>query len=98
MLVQQVKWSILTFVHEFVVDGVIKIVFVKTTENKSDMFTKNVSVEAYDDHIDNFIMDHKDITSNGWPAWEDDIITAVWAAAVLPCYVHVAWWNFTFTW
>jgi hypothetical protein len=48
-----------------VVDGVIKIVFVKTTENKSDMFTKNVSVEAYDDHIDNFIMDHKDITSNG---------------------------------
>jgi hypothetical protein len=53
------------FVREFVVDGFVKIVFVKTTENKSDMFTKNVSGEAYDVHIDNYIMDRKDITRNG---------------------------------
>jgi hypothetical protein len=34
------------FVQEIVVDGFVKIVFVKTMENKSDMFTKNVSGEA----------------------------------------------------
>jgi hypothetical protein len=53
------------FVHEFVEEGFVKIVFVKTTENKSDMFTKNVSGEAYDEHIDNYIMDCKDIARNG---------------------------------
>jgi hypothetical protein len=37
----------------------------KTTENKTDTFTKNVSGEAYDEHIDNYTMDHKDITLNG---------------------------------
>jgi hypothetical protein len=53
------------FVREFVVDGFVKIVFVKTTENKSDMFTKNVSGDAYDEHIDNYIIDRKDISRNG---------------------------------
>jgi hypothetical protein len=48
-----------------VVDGFTKIVFVKTTENKSEMFTNNVNGKAYDEHIDNYIMDHKDITRNG---------------------------------
>jgi hypothetical protein len=37
----------------------------QTTENKSEMFTNNVNGEAYDEHIDNYIMDHKDITRNG---------------------------------
>jgi len=31
------------FMQEFVVDGYIKIVFVKTDKNCADMFTKNVS-------------------------------------------------------
>jgi hypothetical protein len=31
------------FVREFVEEGFIKVIFVKTAENKSDMFTKNVS-------------------------------------------------------
>jgi hypothetical protein len=53
------------FVREFVVDSFIKIVSVKTTENKSDMFTKNVSGDAYDEHIDNYIIDRKDISCNG---------------------------------
>jgi hypothetical protein len=53
------------FVREFVVDGFAIIVFVKTTENKSDMFAKNVSGEAYDEHLDNYIMDRKDITRSG---------------------------------
>jgi hypothetical protein len=53
------------FVREFVEEGFIKVIFVKTSENKSDMFTKNVSGEAYDDHIDNYIMDRNNISRNG---------------------------------
>jgi hypothetical protein len=53
------------FACEFVKEGFVKDVFVKTTENKSDMFTKNVSGEAYDEHIDNYIIDHNYITRNG---------------------------------
>jgi hypothetical protein len=53
------------FVHEFVEDGMIKIVFVKTQDNKADMFTKNVSGEVYDEHVESFIMDCKDITPHG---------------------------------
>jgi hypothetical protein len=29
------------------------------------MFTKNVSGDAYDEHIDNYIIDRKDISRNG---------------------------------
>jgi hypothetical protein len=52
------------FVCEFVEEGFIKVVFVKTTESKSDVFTKNVRDEAYNSHIDNYIMDHNDIACN----------------------------------
>jgi hypothetical protein len=50
------------FVREFVEDDMINIVLVKTQDNKADMFTKNVSGEVYDEHVESFIMDHKDIT------------------------------------
>jgi hypothetical protein len=53
------------FVREFVEEGFVKDVFAKTTENKSYMFTKNLSGEAYNEHIDNYIMDRKDIAHNG---------------------------------
>jgi hypothetical protein len=53
------------FVREFVEEGFIKTIFVKTAENKSDIFTKNVSGEAYDDHIDNYNMDRNNISRNG---------------------------------
>jgi hypothetical protein len=46
-------------------EGSVRVVFVKTTDNKSDMFTKNASGEAYDEHIDNYIMDCNDIVCNG---------------------------------
>jgi hypothetical protein len=72
-----------------VVDCFNRIVFFKTPENKADMFTKNMSGEAYDEHIDKYTMDHKDITRNGWTAWEGVRITAVGAAAVLPLCVNV---------
>jgi hypothetical protein len=84
------------FVCEFVEEGFVKVVFVKTTENKSDMFTKNVSGEAYDEHIDNYIMDCKDIACNGWTTWEGVRSTHVAAAVVLPCHrVFSTWREFT---
>jgi len=43
------------FVQEFVVDGYIKIIFVKTDENCVDMFTQNVSGGRYKEHAGNFI-------------------------------------------
>jgi hypothetical protein len=54
-------------------EGFIKVVFVNTADNKSDMFTKNVSGEAYDAHIENYIMDHKDIARNC-----DKILSLFW--------------------
>jgi hypothetical protein len=44
-------------VQEFVEEGFIKVIFVKTAENKPDMLTKNVNGDVYDDNIDNYIMD-----------------------------------------
>jgi len=43
------------FVQKFVVDGYIKIIFVKMDENCADMFTKNVSSGRYKEHAGNFI-------------------------------------------
>ena len=49
------------FIREFIDDGWIKIVFVKTADNRADMFTKNVTSEVYDNRVDDFIMDRKDM-------------------------------------
>jgi hypothetical protein len=38
------------FVREFVQDGFIKIIFVRTTEITADIFIKNVTGELYDNH------------------------------------------------
>lgn len=43
------------FVREFVEDKFIKIIFVRTKENDSDIFTKNVSGDIYDEHSKKFI-------------------------------------------
>jgi hypothetical protein len=43
------------FVREFVADKFIKIIFVRTDENVSDGFTKNVSGDIYDRHCKEFI-------------------------------------------
>jgi hypothetical protein len=42
------------FVCEHSVDDFIKIVFVKPCENNADVFTKNVSKDAYMKHVNNF--------------------------------------------
>jgi hypothetical protein len=43
------------FIREFVEDNFIKIIFVKTDENKADIFTKNISSDVYDRHMKSFI-------------------------------------------
>jgi hypothetical protein len=43
------------FVREFGEEGFLKIVFVKSNDNKSDIFTKNISSELYDCHVRNYI-------------------------------------------
>jgi plasmid maintenance system killer protein len=39
------------FVQEFIKDVFIKIEFVRSAENDSDLFTKNVNQELYEKHI-----------------------------------------------
>jgi hypothetical protein len=43
------------FVREFVEDGYIKIIFVRSENNKSDGFTKNVTNDIYEKHKDSYI-------------------------------------------
>ena len=50
------------FVTQYVEDGFIKVVFVRSEDNKSDFFTKNVSGEIFDQHKGNFVMDRNEIT------------------------------------
>ena len=40
------------FVQEFVEDGMVKIVFVKSAENKADLFTKNLSGGLFEKHTE----------------------------------------------
>jgi len=42
------------FVRENLEDGIIKIEFVKSNNNESDIFTKNVTQEIYKRHDENF--------------------------------------------
>ena len=43
------------FVREFIEDGIIKIVFIKSEDNDADIFTKNTSEELYDKHLNKMI-------------------------------------------
>ena len=43
------------FVREFVEEGFIKIIFVKSEENHADIFTKNANREVFEKHVENFV-------------------------------------------
>jgi hypothetical protein len=45
------------FVQEFIEDGFMKIKFVCSVENDSDLFTKNVNQELYEKHKKKFLED-----------------------------------------
>jgi len=49
------------FVREFIEDGFIKIVFVRTADNKADIFTKNVVGDLYDKHTNDMVWKAKDM-------------------------------------
>jgi hypothetical protein len=46
------------YVRENLEEGIINIEFVKSIENDSDIFTKNVSQEIYDKHVMKFLGVH----------------------------------------
>jgi len=43
------------FVREFVEEGFIRIIFVRTVDNVSDSFTKNVTGDIYEAHVTDFV-------------------------------------------
>jgi hypothetical protein len=43
------------FVRELIIDGILKIVFVKSEDNDADIFTKNVGEELFEKHSKNLI-------------------------------------------
>ena len=38
------------FIREFVEDGIIKVIFVKSKNNDADIFTKNLSKDLFEKH------------------------------------------------
>lgn len=48
------------FVMEYVEDEFIKIIFVKSEDNTSDILTKNVSGDVYDAHVKEYVADRNE--------------------------------------
>ena len=44
------------FVQEFVLDGFLEIIFIRTAENDADLFTKNLGGDLYDRHAKRMII------------------------------------------
>jgi hypothetical protein len=44
----------------------VKIVFVRSEENKSDMFTKNINSELYEKHKNDYILMREELESTNW--------------------------------
>jgi hypothetical protein len=51
------------FIREFIEDGFIKVVFVRSVENDADIFTKNVSHDLYVKNTKNFLADRGNFSS-----------------------------------
>ena len=47
------------YVNEMILDGFLKVLFVKTSENVADVFTKNVRSETYHELVRHFLLDKK---------------------------------------
>jgi hypothetical protein len=50
------------YVTQFIADGFLKVMFVKTDKNKSDIFTKNVSGEIHEKHQGEYVCTKEDLT------------------------------------
>jgi hypothetical protein len=44
----------------------VRIVFVKSEDNKSDMFTKNISSDLYEKHKNDYIIMREELESTNW--------------------------------
>jgi hypothetical protein len=53
------------FVRENLDDGIIKIEFIKSVENQSDIFTKYVTQEIYERHVEKFEEEYIEGEFNG---------------------------------
>lgn len=49
------------YVREFIMDGFLKVIFVKSADNKSDMFTKNVSGDIFESHHGDYVIDKDNV-------------------------------------
>ena len=45
------------YVNEYVEDGIVKIVFVKSAENDSNILTKNLSAELHKKHLKKMVIE-----------------------------------------
>ena len=52
------------FVKEFIEDGFIKIIFVKSAENKSDGFRKNTSSDTYESHTKEYMIEKSKLSNH----------------------------------
>ena len=52
------------FVREFIVEEFLKIIFVKSAENRSDGFTKNVGTETYNAHAEHYIISREEFRNH----------------------------------
>jgi hypothetical protein len=53
------------FVRENLEEGIIKVEFVKSVDNESDIFTKNVTLEIYKRHVEKFLEEYIEGEYNG---------------------------------
>ena len=52
------------FIRENIEDGIVKVEFVKSVDNDSDIFTKNVNHEIYEKHVKKFLGSINEIGSD----------------------------------
>ena len=50
------------FVREFIEDGIVKIIFVKSAENDADIFTKNTDGQTYDTHYKKMVWEKENVS------------------------------------
>jgi hypothetical protein len=47
------------FIREYILDGMIKLIFVQSAKNMADIFTKNITSETFVEHIGDFIIEQE---------------------------------------
>ena len=55
--------------RDYVEDGVVQIMFVRSEDNDADMFTKNASKGVYKRHMEKYMGDQQESETETW--WRD---------------------------